>query len=207
MTDARPFSILVCFDDTEASGYAFERAARLGARIPGSEIHLVDVVQGDPSEAKTQQLAGQLRVYVNEKAASLGGMKGQRVAVHVRSGDPMREIAQLAAEIEVDLVVVGTPKHPHLLAAALADKLAEHVAAPVLSAGVKPAEPRGRSIAIEPPCPDCLSVRASSRGAQWWCARHTYRGPYGARGHVYSYEREIPLTMHDSEVIPTGIDF
>jgi nucleotide-binding universal stress UspA family protein len=205
----RPFSILLCFDDTEASGYAFEEAARLASRIPSSAIHLVDVMSGKASEAQSRQLAGQLMEYVNAKAASLGGMVGQSVAVHVRQGDPMREIAQLAAEIGIDLIVLGSPKHPHLrslVPGSLAEKLVQHAPCPVIVTGPKPPEPHIHYPAIEPPCPDCVKARAASGGAQWWCARHTSQGDHGARGHVYSYQREIPFATHDSAVTPTGID-
>jgi len=38
----------------------------------------------------------------------------------------------------------------------------------------------------------------------WWCERHSRHAP---RAHVFSYQRELPFATHDSEVIPTGIDF
>ncbi len=206
---ARPFSILVCFDDSEASGYAFEQAARLARRIPSSTLHLVDVMSGDPSEPRTRTLAGQLRAYVDAKAASIGGMEGQSVAVHVRYGDAVHEIVQLAAEIDVDLIVIGSPKHPHLqslLPGSLGDKLVRRAPCAVLVAGPKPSEPPMHQPVIEPPCPDCVRTRAATHGAQWWCARHTSGGPSGLRPHSYSYQREIPFATHDSEVVPTGID-
>jgi nucleotide-binding universal stress UspA family protein len=206
----RPFSILVCFDDTEASGYAFEEAARLAKRVPTSEIHLVDVTPGEPSEDRARQLAGRLHVYVNSKAAAIGGMNGQRVAVHVRQGDPAREIAQLAAEIDTDLIVIGSPKHPHLkslLPGSIGEKLLQHAPCPVLVTGPKPTEPHVHPPMIDPPCADCVKVRTASQGAQWWCARHSAHGAYGRSGHAYSYQREIPFATHDSAVSPTGVDF
>jgi nucleotide-binding universal stress UspA family protein len=207
--DMRPFSILLCFDDTEASGYAFEQAAHIARRIPSSEIHLVDVMSGEPSEEQSRQLSGRLRAYVDAKAASIGGMDGQSVAVHVRYGDAMREIAQLAAEIDIDLIVLGSPKHPYLqalLPGSFPEKLLQHAPCPVLVAGPKPLESIRHHPAIEPPCPACAKMRASTRGAEWWCARHTPSNRQGLGAHVYSYQREIPFATHDSAVTPTGID-
>jgi nucleotide-binding universal stress UspA family protein len=206
----RPFSILLCFDDTEASWYAFEEAARLAKRIPGSEIHLVDVMAGQPSGARTRQLADQLRTYADAKAAHIGGMDGQSVAVHVRHGEPAREIAQLAAEIGIDLIVLGSPKYPHLeslLPGSLAQKLVQHAPCPIIVTGPKPEVPRVHYPAIEPPCPDCVEARAASRGAHWWCSRHTSQGHFGTPNHIYSYQRELPFATHDSAVSPTGTDY
>ena len=205
----RPFAILVCFDDTEASGYAFEEATHIARRIPSSEIHLVDVRPKELSDSETMQLAGRLRTYVNEKAAALGGMTGQSVAVHVRYGDAMLQIAELAADIGIDLIVLGSSKHPHwqnLVAGSLADKLLRHAPCPVLVADPKPAEARAQPPRVEPACPDCVRVRASSHGAQWWCSRHSTAGAPSLHAHRYSYQQEIPFSTHDSEVIPTGID-
>jgi nucleotide-binding universal stress UspA family protein len=208
-TSQRPFSILLCFDDTEASGYAFEEAARLARRIPSSVIHLVDVASGEASAEWTRQLAGRLQAYVTAKAASIGGMEGQSVAVHVRCGDPMREIAQLAAEIDIDLIVLGTSNRLHLnelVGNSLFDKLARHAPCPLVVAGPRPKEPHVHYPAIEPPCPDCVRARSESHGATWWCSRHAGAGENGLLNHVYSYQYEIPFATHDSAVSPTGVD-
>jgi nucleotide-binding universal stress UspA family protein len=206
---ARPLRILVCFDYTDAGGYAFEQAAWLARRLATSEIHLVYVTSGETSEARVRQESGQLRAYADAKAASLGGMDGQSVGVHVRHGEPVREIAQLAADIDIDVVVLGSPKHTSLrswLHGTTEENLLEHSPCPVVVAGPKPTVPKVHQPAIEPPCPDCLAARAASHGAQWWCARHGTAGLHGASGHRYSYQRELPFASHDSSVIPTGID-
>jgi nucleotide-binding universal stress UspA family protein len=203
------FSILVASDLSEASGYAFEQAAHLAEHIPGAAIHFLNVVSGDTSEARIRQLGGQLRTYVSEKAASMGGLQGLRVGVHVRHGDPVREIVQAAAELNARLIVVGNRQHPHLkswVVGTIAEKLLVHAPCPVVLAGPKPLEPLLHYPAIEPPCPDCVKVRAQSDGHNWWCPRHTTHGAT-AGGHVYSYQRELPFAQHDSEVVPTGIRF
>jgi nucleotide-binding universal stress UspA family protein len=203
---SHPFSVLACFDDTEEGGYAFERAARIAQRVPSSELHLVYVTRGALPAEELEQLAGRLQTYVSEKAASLGGMDGQIVGVHVRNGEPVPEIAQLAAEIEADLIVIGTPAHTDWkawLTGTTEAKLLQHAPCPVVVAGVKPQESSRPSLAIEPPCPDCLKVRTETRGAQWWCPRHSTTA---AARHHYSYRQEIPFATHNSSVVPTGVD-
>jgi nucleotide-binding universal stress UspA family protein len=202
-------SILVASDLSDAGGYAFERAARLAQRVPNAALQFLHVTDGDASEARVRQLGGQLAIYVAEKAASLGGLDGMRVGVHVRHGDAVREIAQLAAEIDALLIVLGTATHPRLMsliAGGVADKLMLHAPCPIILAGPKPAEPLVHQPAIEPPCPDCAKARAASNGREWWCARHRSSGGSMPR-HSYSYESELPFSTHDNEVIPTGVAF
>ena len=57
--------------------------------------------------------------------------------------------------------------------------------------------------AVEPPCKDCQRVRPTSDGKKWWCSRHA---EHHARAHSYSYRDEWPFELHDSDVIPTGVD-
>lgn len=206
----RPFSVLVYFDYTDAGGYAFEQAAWIVKRLASSEMHIVYVMSGETSEARVRQESGQLQGYVDAKAASIGGMGGKSVGLHVRHGDPVREIAQLAAEIDIDLIVIGTPTHASVKSWILGtteEKLLQHSPCPVVVAGPKPTEPDVHYPAIAPACPECLKARAASHGAQWWCVRHVSHEGHGFSGHVYSYQRELPFATHDSEVIPTGIDF
>ncbi len=203
------FSILVASDLSEAGGYAFEQAVQLAQRIPGADVHFLNVTSGDTSEARIRQLGGQLRLYVSEKAASMGGLQGLRVGVHVRHGDPVREILQAAAELDAGLIVLGTARRPHLkslIVGSIAERLLPHSPCPVVLAGPKPVEPLVHFPAIEPPCPECLKVRAQSNGRDWWCSRHSTHGATAA-GHVYSYQRELPFAEHDSEIVPTGIRF
>ncbi|HEX3770535.1 MAG TPA: universal stress protein [Polyangiaceae bacterium] len=190
-------------DDTDASAFAFEQAARLAERIPASEIHLVYVTSADTPAEQTERLAGQFRAYVDEKVASLGGLDGRSAGVHIRGGKPVPAIVQLAAEIEADLLVVASPKHPHLgafLPGSVQEGLAQHAPCPILVAGPRPAELRAHSPAIEAACPDCLKARAATHGAEWWCERH--RGVLPA--HTYSYQADIPFASRDTAVDPTG---
>jgi nucleotide-binding universal stress UspA family protein len=204
MVEQTPFSIVVDLDFKPTGGRAFEEAARVAKSVPLAAIHLVHVFSGQLDDAERRKLVGQLRLYVNEKAASLGGLGGVTVGIHLRSGHEVREIVQLASDVQAGLIVVGTNEkpHKHWVLNLLAERLLHAAPCPVLVAGPKP-EPVAHEPAIEPPCADCLKARASSKGNTWWCERHAHKMK---KAHVFSYERAIPLAEHDSEVIPTGID-
>src|ERR1700689_4186142 len=89
-----PFVLVVALDlaDTESGGYALDQAMRVATRVSGSQLHVLHVSTDDVKK----ETLGLLRLYVSEKATALGGPRQQTVAVHVRKGEPAREIAQLA---------------------------------------------------------------------------------------------------------------
>jgi nucleotide-binding universal stress UspA family protein len=201
------FVLVVAVDlaDTASGGYALDQAFRIARRIPGSQLHVLHVSSAD---AKDETL-GLLRLYVQEKAAALGGCQRQNVAVHVRRGDSAKEIAQLATDLGSDLVVVGSHKTPELkkiFLGSTAERVMAHVTCPVVIAGPRPKAQPSHTITIEGPCPACVQARVDTRGAQWWCARHSEHHPVLSHHHLYSYHSELPYAEHDSEVSAKGVD-
>jgi nucleotide-binding universal stress UspA family protein len=207
VTDSTSFSIVVCLDFTDADGPAFDYAARIARRVPESALHLVHVFHAEPTPERSKELIGHLRLYVDEKAAISPGLPGITVGIHLRKGKPVREIAQLASDVQAQLIVVGSHKGPHLkewIVGSTAEKLIVGAQCPVLVASPRPKEPAKHEPVIEPPCPQCVQTRMATRGAKWWCERHA---EISNGAHAYSYQREIPLATHDSAVTPTGVDF
>lgn len=202
-----PFRIVVGLDFTDAGDFAFRQAAQIARGVPGCELHLVHVDAKEPSAENRILMADRLRGYANDEAAASGGLPGVTIGIHLRSGKPVREIVQLVTELGAGLVVLGTAKGPHLkswLVGSTAEQLLAAAPCPVLISGPRPREPAPQEPTIEPPCPDCVAARASSGGAEWWCARHT---EHARKIHAFSYQREIPFATLDASVIPTGIKF
>jgi nucleotide-binding universal stress UspA family protein len=198
-----PLSIVVGLAFTDADGPAFDQAAGLASRVARCELHLVHVFGEEPSEARSHELVEHLRLYVNEKAAALGGMKAVTVGIHLRGGKPVREIVQLATDLHADLIVIGSHKGPHLkswIVGSTAEHLVASAPCPVLVAA--PTHEVHHEPAIEPACPDCLRARAASHGAQWWCERHSH---HAKRAHTFSEQRELPFATVDGAVFPTGV--
>lgn len=192
ITTAPPFSIVVGIDLLDAGAYAFEQAARVARAIPGSEIHVLHVFERDLDAELRAKLMGTLGLYVNEKAASLGGLPLVTVGIHLRAGDTVLELLRLARDVTANMIVIGARKGPHpeaWLVGSAAERLALWAPCPVLVAGPKPPAVQEEPV-IEPPCPDCERTRAASKRAVWWCERHA---EHAKSAHVFSYERELPL--------------
>jgi nucleotide-binding universal stress UspA family protein len=206
----RPFVLVLGLDlaDSESSGYAFEQAARIGSRIPGCALHVVHVAPADASAEEVNRLAGLLRLYVTESAAALHVPGPDATGLHVRQGEPAQEIAQLAAEAEADMIVVGVRKRPQLktlFVGSTAGRVMGATHCPVFVAGPRPAPEPSHVIVIDPPCPDCVTRRQATEGREWWCARHS-EPHHLHRHHTYAYGTDWPFAEHDSEVCPTGTD-
>jgi nucleotide-binding universal stress UspA family protein len=202
----RPFVLLVGVDlaDTQSSGFALDQAARVAMRIPTSNMHVIYVMLGKTDLSTTRQEVGLLRHYVSEKAEQLGGLAHMSVGVHLRRGDAAAEIAQLASEIEADVIIVGAhQKLRSLLLGSTSERLMQATKCPVVVAGPRPPVPQSHIIRIEAACPDCLVARAETQGKSWWCKRHSERHLHA---HHYSYQSDLPFADHDSEVVPTGTD-
>jgi nucleotide-binding universal stress UspA family protein len=207
-TPAPPrFSVVVGLDFTDADGPAFDQAARLALRVPGSELHLVHVFGSAPSAERSKDLVEHLRLYADEKAAMTEGLRGIAVGIHLRGGHAVHELIQLATEVQADVIVVGSHRGPHVknwIVGSTVERLVGGAPFPVLVATPKPKEAEEQVPVIEAACPQCVEARIASGGKHWWCERHEHAAQLG---HTYSYQRELSFASHDSNVSPTGVDF
>jgi nucleotide-binding universal stress UspA family protein len=201
-----PFSIVVGLDFKEAGGFAFDQAAQIAERIPRAALHLAHVFEPGAEPRSRKDMIEHLRLYANEKLTAWGGVKGISIGIHLRSGEVVRELVQLATDVSAGLIVLGSSRGPHMrswLVGSTAERLVRSATTAVLVAAPMPKHPEAHEPAIEPPCPDCVNARFATKGETFWCARHA---EHGRRAHTYSYQRELSLSTHDSQVIPTGID-
>ena len=197
------FSIVIGLKFSDGGTYAVDQAARIAKQIPSACLHLVHVFPKPLTFAESQSMLAHLKLYESEKVASLGGLNGRKIGIHVRSGDIAREIVQLAADLVADLVVLGASDRT--LATWLTPPTIERVMSlatcPVLVAGPKPTAVKAEGLEIEPACADCLSTRTATSGKQWWCDRHS---AHAVKAHTFSYSRDLPFATHDSLLGPTG---
>ena len=213
----KPQIIVVGVDFSEASELAVQQAFLLATAPPGAEVHLVNVVQTYgtqvtyemPVDASALSVLSMAEArerfgrYADRALTSFQalhpGRAVPRVVAHVRCDAIADEIAQLAADLEADLVVVGTHGRrglSRLLLGSSAEATVRLAPCPVLV--VRPKAVPEVLPHIDPPCPSCLLTRRATAGAQMWCEQH--REHHGQRHTYHQGDRiasdgEMPLVM------------
>lgn len=110
--------LVVAVDFTPASETALAAAIEQARRLPGTSLHAVHVLPVDPRikfdgmerESEAIDAAYQrLRAFVLDVGARTTGHRwDQSVDFHVRLGDAVKAIHQVAVDVDADMIVVGT---------------------------------------------------------------------------------------------------
>jgi len=196
------YVIVVGIDYTAASERALDEAFALARTKHGVQLHVVNVRSAfgeqltsneSPATLPPWRLwATELREYVARKVAASQATAGvtpfQHVYTHQRMNDAAHEIAQLAADVEADLVVVGTHDwhgSSRLMLGSVADAVTRLAPCPVLVVRRKSVPLPMR--AIQPACAACLASRAASKGSELWCEQH--REQHGSDDVIHSNDR------------------
>ena len=214
-----PYVIVVAIDYSETSDLVFDRAMELAAEKPAAALHAINVLPvyqsgfvPDASIGWTGSLPSisdaskTLKAYVEKRTSAFRAKHpGQNLAfldtvvAHQRVEIPSEEVAQLAADLEADLVVVGTHGHrglARILLGSVAEATVRLAPCPVLV--VRPKTPPAPVPTIQPACPRCLEARKASAGKELWCDQH--REHHGQR-HTYNQsdrvgaDTNMPLVM------------
>ncbi len=201
MSTGHNYTIVVGIDYSELSDRALDQALETASLREGSEVHVLyvepDVWLGAAAagpkhteSADTAVLAVQERAKqrVDKIAPHIRKRQIRRVVAHYRRGSPAENIAQLAADLDADLVVVGSHGHrglERLLLGSVAERTSRLARCPVWIVRPKDHAAEGRVPQIEPPCPDCLATRKETGGAKMWCARHSERHYLPPHAHHY----------------------
>jgi universal stress protein A len=174
--------VLVGVDFGDLSEGAVRAAAELAARGACRELHMVHVLPPPPTgglgESPTERAVGFIDL-MEEMRARLDAMGSlvadsvERLMVHIRAGRPDVEIAQLASDLGVDVVVVGTQGRKGIerfVLGSVAESLVRNAPCPVFVY-----RPRSRALweKIVLPCADCIAVRSQTERARLFCERHS----------------------------------
>jgi hypothetical protein len=110
------------------------------------------------------------------------------VVAHVRAGRPAEELAAIAAELDADVIVVGTHGRSGVkrwLLGSVAEKVTRLAPCQVVIARPKQHELAEPDVPeVEPPCPDCEERRRATDREELWCGRHSQ---HLGRRHTYHY--------------------
>jgi nucleotide-binding universal stress UspA family protein len=111
--------ILVPVDLTEESAALVRYAARLTSLL-GGELEILHVYTREAALAALRDEGLFLDLYVSRLRSELNylkaqaGLAGQRARVEVRQGEPVEVIAERAAQMRADLIVMGTHRRTGL---------------------------------------------------------------------------------------------
>jgi nucleotide-binding universal stress UspA family protein len=172
----KPYVIVVGVDYSESGELALEQALSLAAERGNSELHAIHVISlvlpalpvecAVPSnvvnislDQAAKELAQHLTKSVNvSRERGVLGVDGLHVFTHVRCDMPARRIAQLAADFEADLVVIGSQGRrglPRCVLGSVAEAVVRLAPCPVLVV-----RPKGIvTPTIESRCPECGYTR------------------------------------------------
>jgi nucleotide-binding universal stress UspA family protein len=169
-----------------------QEATRIAERCGNADAHLLHVIRdfGDAGEIAGELLSLQVRLArvpeeLKKRVEAVLASKPVKLTAHVRAGSVVRSILQTAADIDADLIVLGTHKRTgveKLVLGSVAERVLKEAQCPVLIAVPKDHAAANRTSSIEPPCPDCVSIRHATADHSHWCDRHSRSR---LRPHVY----------------------
>lgn len=153
--------VVVAVDFTPASEHAIVAGIQLARRVLGTALHVLHVLPIDPwikregLERESQAIDAtyrRLRELVLDVGARVTGHRwDQAVGFHVRLGDPVKAVHQLAVDVDADLIIVGTHGRrglDKLLLGSIATRLVAEAHLPVLVARPKELEGFARTEAL-----------------------------------------------------------
>jgi nucleotide-binding universal stress UspA family protein len=115
-SEVRLNRVLLSTNFRPSSAAATQVATQLATQC-GAELHAVYVI-GDYLEQISVMFPEsgfnalkRLRAYVEERMAQLARSDGARAIPHLAEGRPYAEVVRIAAEMDVDLIVIGTSVH------------------------------------------------------------------------------------------------
>ena len=159
----RRYRIVVGIDLSEYADIVIEHGLDQAARHDAPELHFLTVKEKRKPSSDDLKQALWERVYPALETFNQFGTEW-RARLHVRRGSPDDQIAQLAAEIQADLIVVG---QFGLHKKNIPNRVLQSATCPTLVVGMPQAAD------TSPRCPMCMATREDSEGERWFCHAHT----------------------------------
>ena len=167
---ARRYRIVVGIDLSEYSDIVIEPALDQAARHDAPELHFLTVREKRKPTAEERKRALWDRVYPALETFNRHGTDW-RARLHIRRGRPEVEIAELAADIRADLIVIGQfgLHTPRASDKNLPNRVLQQAVCPTLVVSMPGA-------LDSPQCAMCAAVRETTDGEHWFCPQHAGDG-------------------------------
>ena len=169
---------LAAIDATESAAHVVDVAAQMACAMGPAELHLIHVIDVPTADAVLTRALEIGRALLDEHCGRASQIFDGRVIGHLAAGEAWREIVQRAADLDVDLLVVGTADRKglkRLVLGSVAEMVMRKAQCPVLIARRK--DYQGRVSQIAPACADCLELQRKTDRVQLWCEKHAGSHP------------------------------
>jgi nucleotide-binding universal stress UspA family protein len=162
----RRYRIVVGVDLSEYADIVVEHALDQAARHQAPELHFLTVCERRKLSAEDCKQALWERVHPALETFNQYGTDWH-ARIHVRRGRPEVEIAELAAEIRADLIVIGQfgLHNPRATDKNLPNRVLQQAVCPTLVVCAPETLDAQQ-------CPLCAAVREDTEGERWFCAEH-----------------------------------
>jgi nucleotide-binding universal stress UspA family protein len=212
---SRKFIIVVGIQFDETGTNALREAVSAATTRTGAELHVVYVIPNSDSTTRSTKVLARrsdalasaprtLRAFVAAQSKNIEKLATQKVVMHARLGAPADAILQLAADVNADLIVVGTHGYRgmrRVVLGSVAQDLVEIARCPVLIARPRDYKGIAPSPAAEPVCAECAKTRAATHGEKLWCEYHSRPQ---VRPHVWQSSEVFHVGGHDPGLIANG---
>jgi len=145
-SESRRFVVLVALDDSEHVHEILRAGAKIARGMPGGELHLVHAVENLPPAVSLvppptgmgvsrREILAAARAYVAALASEVRGYFGGHVTTQIALGKARAQILLAAAQVQADLVLVGTHGRrgvPRMLLGSVAEGVVRGATCPVL---------------------------------------------------------------------------
>jgi nucleotide-binding universal stress UspA family protein len=166
---------IAAIDSTDSAAHVVEVAAGVARALGPAELHIIHVL-AHPAQSHALDSG---RALLDEHCAKAQKLFDGTVIGHLAAGEPWQEILQRAADLDADLVVVGTTDRrglKRLVLGSVAERVTRRAQCPVLVARTKDYHTRLDS-QIAPACPECLATQRETDRRELWCAKHAATHP------------------------------
>jgi nucleotide-binding universal stress UspA family protein len=178
-----PVSVLAAIDYSDTSDLVVAEAMDLSRQRRAHELHFLHV-HGASNAGSPEARRAELLEWLGARLAVPSFVPAElKIIGHEASGDPGRVIVEMANDLLVDVVVVGTHGRKgvqRMVMGSVAESVVRNCGCPVLVVRQKAHEHPVPQ--IEPPCPRCVEARVQSHGEALWCEQHSEK--HGRR-HTY----------------------
>lgn len=176
--DSSSTHILAAIDYSEASTSVIEQAVAIAQKCGPSTLHCLHVnpfgadAQADEDGPRLELLEW-LGARLPQADEDLAGIT---VIAHEASGDPWHAIVQMASDLLIDLVIMGTHGRKgarRIMMGSVAEAVSRHCGCSVLV--LRPKVHDHPFAELEPVCGVCVEARIQSQGNVLWCHDHIAR--------------------------------